>query len=118
MLPPMHMPMARGNKLLTPPPLNSFSPFTISQLLSAPVTTVTACVSIVLELLMTLIGRYFVSISTSASDAGDAFEERRLDRGVFAIGIVVVLLLDLGIHTPLGIDASSDLGGELFFLRG
>mmetsp|Transcript_25089 Transcript_25089/g.45189 ORF Transcript_25089/g.45189 Transcript_25089/m.45189 type:complete len:207 (+) Transcript_25089:418-1038(+) len=54
-------------QLLTPPPRISYSPFTFNQLLSAPVATITACVSIVLEFVFTLIGLTLVSISITVS---------------------------------------------------
>mmetsp|Transcript_9076 Transcript_9076/g.13683 ORF Transcript_9076/g.13683 Transcript_9076/m.13683 type:complete len:339 (-) Transcript_9076:394-1410(-) len=49
----------------------------------------------------------------SASDDGDAFGEFGLDPGVFELGVVVLLVLDLGVL--LGVEALFDLGEELFF---
>jgi len=66
----------------------------------------------VIKLVITLVGRCFVSISMSASDVGAVFQEGRLGPEVFEIGIVAVVLLDLG--TLLSTETIFDLGKNLF----
>mmetsp|Transcript_16022 Transcript_16022/g.32846 ORF Transcript_16022/g.32846 Transcript_16022/m.32846 type:complete len:202 (+) Transcript_16022:1595-2200(+) len=53
---------------LTPPPLNSHSPLTPSHLLSAPVATMTVCVSILVVFVWTSIGLFDVSTLSTSSD--------------------------------------------------
>mmetsp|Transcript_7789 Transcript_7789/g.17586 ORF Transcript_7789/g.17586 Transcript_7789/m.17586 type:complete len:206 (+) Transcript_7789:474-1091(+) len=64
---PRYMCPSHVAQLLTPPPLISYSPGTSNQLLSAPVATITTCVSITLEFVMTFNGRLDASIPTTVS---------------------------------------------------
>mmetsp|Transcript_31153 Transcript_31153/g.74277 ORF Transcript_31153/g.74277 Transcript_31153/m.74277 type:complete len:258 (-) Transcript_31153:42-815(-) len=64
---PRYMCPSHVAQLDTPPPLISYSPLTPSQLLSAPVATTTACVSMTDEFVRTLSGRSLASTSTTVS---------------------------------------------------